>query len=586
MARAERHARRPSPRSAAWPTRTPRRRRARAPLGVRRPGVPRGLERGAARRPLGADDAARQASPIRSAPTSRRARWASTTRTSRRFWPTSRARSSASRRARRTSTSRARSRAWARRRARPSSAASWTPSTRGAMCRGSRRGTADDDARKALLDVPEAARDAAACVEAVVRVAAGRRERSDVAGGARRSRGCSARPERATAIPCAKLHVAWVKAFAARPPSAYPALTVPLGYAVTRCAARDGRRPRRRDRPPAGFSQRRRAGDRSVRDLRRRPASDVRRAARRGLVGPGHRRRSRACLRRTRPTPAKPPAKPDARRGRNREGRTKGVGICQRTMLSLRILDPNARLLSSSPPCDSLSVRRGDRVAEVHFVFARGDEGGAQRRVRREQSHAAIPAQDGVGQSRAASASACSKSPSACSNGVDRAVGLVALDVGLGRPLPRDPDVIDALVRVGRRSNASTACSSRPTWPDAKPIGQREPEQLPRLWRTRRRRRARRGRCSRPLRAGSGRGSAPPWRWRRRGSRDGSRFSSKPIAHVRLAGLGRAASARRPRRGSVAACTGSLRLRLLVSARHLAARPSGPDRRSRRRRAP
>jgi hypothetical protein len=38
-------------------------------------------------------------------------------------------------------------------------------------------------------------------------------------------------------LPCARLHFAWVKAFAARPTDVYAALGVPLGYAVKRCAA-------------------------------------------------------------------------------------------------------------------------------------------------------------------------------------------------------------------------------------------------------------------------------------------------------------------------------------------------------------
>jgi cyanate permease len=37
-------------------------------------------------------------------------------------------------------------------------------------------------------------------------------------------------------MPCAQLHVAWVQAFTSRPAAQYSALTVPLGYAVTRCA--------------------------------------------------------------------------------------------------------------------------------------------------------------------------------------------------------------------------------------------------------------------------------------------------------------------------------------------------------------
>jgi hypothetical protein len=83
--------------------------------------------------------------------------------------------------------------------------------------------------------VPESARDAPACVDAVVRVAAGdetalmwlaERGEPGLLGGAGKN----------DAMPCARLHVAWARAFASRPTSAYPALEVPLGYAVTRCA--------------------------------------------------------------------------------------------------------------------------------------------------------------------------------------------------------------------------------------------------------------------------------------------------------------------------------------------------------------
>ena len=109
-------------------------------------------------------------------------------------------------------------------------------STRNAMCRGIASPAADADARKALLAVPEGARDAPSCVDAVVHVAAedesvltwlavqGEPGLLGAAGGS-------------PALSCARLHVAWTKALAARPAEAYPALTVPLGYAVKRCSA-------------------------------------------------------------------------------------------------------------------------------------------------------------------------------------------------------------------------------------------------------------------------------------------------------------------------------------------------------------
>jgi hypothetical protein len=108
--------------------------------------------------------------------------------------------------------------------------------TRASMCTGIGTPQADDDARKALLDVPEAARDAATCVDAVVNLA---RDSEAVLGwvGERAEPGLLGAAGKSSAVPCARLHIAWVKAFAARPASDYPTLTVPLGYAVTRCAA-------------------------------------------------------------------------------------------------------------------------------------------------------------------------------------------------------------------------------------------------------------------------------------------------------------------------------------------------------------
>jgi hypothetical protein len=110
------------------------------------------------------------------------------------------------------------------------------PSTRGAMCRGIASGSADADARATLIDVPEAARDDAWCVDAVVRVSSyddrvltwmAERGEPGILGAAGKSE----------ALPCAQLHVAWARALAARPPGSYKALAVPLGYATKRCPA-------------------------------------------------------------------------------------------------------------------------------------------------------------------------------------------------------------------------------------------------------------------------------------------------------------------------------------------------------------
>jgi hypothetical protein len=106
--------------------------------------------------------------------------------------------------------------------------------TRGAMCRGIASSQADRDARHVLLAVPETARDAPSCVDAVVRVAADDDEALDwiASEGEPGLLGAAGRSE---VLPCPRLHVAWAKALTARAPEAFPALTVPLGYAVKRC---------------------------------------------------------------------------------------------------------------------------------------------------------------------------------------------------------------------------------------------------------------------------------------------------------------------------------------------------------------
>jgi hypothetical protein len=108
-------------------------------------------------------------------------------------------------------------------------------STRPGMCMGIASAHASDDAHETLLTAPFMARDAVTCVEAVIHVAA-----DDDAAltwlGTKAETGMLGAAGKSTGMPCAKLHVAWVRAFGARPASDYPALTVPLGYAVTRCA--------------------------------------------------------------------------------------------------------------------------------------------------------------------------------------------------------------------------------------------------------------------------------------------------------------------------------------------------------------
>ena len=104
------------------------------------------------------------------------------------------------------------------------------------MCRGIASPKADRDARRVLLEVPEPARDAAACVEAVVRASAD----DDAALGWMAESGEPGLLGAAGTnplMPCTRLHLVWTKALADRPADIYPALTVPLGYAVKRCPA-------------------------------------------------------------------------------------------------------------------------------------------------------------------------------------------------------------------------------------------------------------------------------------------------------------------------------------------------------------
>jgi hypothetical protein len=107
-------------------------------------------------------------------------------------------------------------------------------STRGAMCRGLASKDADADARRTLVEAPEAARDSPSCVDAVVVIAA--EDDATLEWLAVRGEpgllGAAGKDER---LPCARLHGVWTRALATRPVEMYPALIVPLGYAVKRC---------------------------------------------------------------------------------------------------------------------------------------------------------------------------------------------------------------------------------------------------------------------------------------------------------------------------------------------------------------
>jgi hypothetical protein len=106
--------------------------------------------------------------------------------------------------------------------------------TRGAMCRGIEAPDSSADAKKTLLAVPDTSRDAPACVDAVVRLAA----ESDTAltwMATSGEPGILGAAGKSDSLPCALVHTLWARALEARPPAAYPALVVPLGNAVKRC---------------------------------------------------------------------------------------------------------------------------------------------------------------------------------------------------------------------------------------------------------------------------------------------------------------------------------------------------------------
>jgi hypothetical protein len=106
--------------------------------------------------------------------------------------------------------------------------------TRGEVCSAIASGTASPDARAVLREVPPEARDDASCVSAVVSIAV----TDDLT---LKWLATSAEPgmlgaaSRLGAIPCPRLHAAWVDAIAARPDAQAAALTVPLGEAMKRC---------------------------------------------------------------------------------------------------------------------------------------------------------------------------------------------------------------------------------------------------------------------------------------------------------------------------------------------------------------
>ncbi len=109
-------------------------------------------------------------------------------------------------------------------------------STRGPMCRGIASKDADADARKTLLAAPASSRDADACVDGVVHMAS--EDEPTLSWLADQGEpGLLGVASKSETIACPKLHVLWARVLAGRAADVYPALTVPLGYAVKRCTA-------------------------------------------------------------------------------------------------------------------------------------------------------------------------------------------------------------------------------------------------------------------------------------------------------------------------------------------------------------
>jgi hypothetical protein len=112
--------------------------------------------------------------------------------------------------------------------------------SRGAMCSGIAAADASPDARTVLLSVPRESRDHAQCVNAVVAMAA-----TDDATlnwlAVTAEPGLMTSVAKSADVPCARLNTMWTKALAARSPSVYSGLTVPLSLSIKRCPkAMDG----------------------------------------------------------------------------------------------------------------------------------------------------------------------------------------------------------------------------------------------------------------------------------------------------------------------------------------------------------
>jgi hypothetical protein len=107
--------------------------------------------------------------------------------------------------------------------------------TRGAMCDGIGSPDASGDAKSTLLAVPIESRDAASCVDVVLELA---RNEDAVLGwlAVNAEPGLLSAAGKNPTLPCPRLQVAWKRALTERAPATFAALTVPLSYAVKRCA--------------------------------------------------------------------------------------------------------------------------------------------------------------------------------------------------------------------------------------------------------------------------------------------------------------------------------------------------------------
>jgi hypothetical protein len=108
------------------------------------------------------------------------------------------------------------------------------PKTRGVMCEGIASPDASGDAKSTLLAVPVEARDNQACVNAVSSLA----KTDDVVLGWVAT---GAEPGLLTVagkgdLPCPRLAEAWRRALTERPHETFPALSVPLSFALSRCS--------------------------------------------------------------------------------------------------------------------------------------------------------------------------------------------------------------------------------------------------------------------------------------------------------------------------------------------------------------